>query len=168
MFVSVCVLRRSVMSNSLHLNELYYQDPLSMGFSQQEYWSGLPFPPPRGLPYPGTEPECPASPALAGGFLTTGTTRFVALQRPQSTDMHNLSMGLNFSRGKGRQRGMTFLRRFLWEDREKKIMKIRMGFSVLVPGTPAPFRVLQWPLLRPPGLQSCSLAFSTQHPERSC
>ena len=30
--------------------------PLSMGFSRQEYWSGLPFPPPRDLPKPGIEP----------------------------------------------------------------------------------------------------------------
>ena len=38
------------------------------GFSRQEYWSGLPFPPPGDLPNPGIELE---SPALAGGFLTT-------------------------------------------------------------------------------------------------
>ena len=49
-----------------------------------------------------------------------------------------------------------YLQRFPWEDREK-IMKVRMGFSVLAPGIPAAFRVLQWPLLRPPGLRSCSL-----------
>ena len=35
---------------------------LSMGFSRQEYWSGLPFPPPGELPNPGIEPESPASP----------------------------------------------------------------------------------------------------------
>ena len=35
-----------------------------MGFSKQEYWSGLPFPPPGGLPDPGIEPVSPASPAL--------------------------------------------------------------------------------------------------------
>ena len=34
--------------------------PLSMGFSRQEYWSGLPFPPPGDLPGPGIEPESPA------------------------------------------------------------------------------------------------------------
>ena len=45
--------------------------PLSTGLSRQEYRSGLPFPPPRGLSDPGIEPESPASPALAGGFLTT-------------------------------------------------------------------------------------------------
>ena len=33
-----------------------YQAPLSMGFSRQEYWSGLPFPSPRDLPDPGIEP----------------------------------------------------------------------------------------------------------------
>ena len=41
--------------------------PLSMRFSRQEYWSGLLFPSPEGLPDAGIEPE---SPALAGGFFT--------------------------------------------------------------------------------------------------
>ena len=41
---------------------------LSMGFSRQKYWSGLPFPPPGDLPIPGIEP---ASPALAGRFFNT-------------------------------------------------------------------------------------------------
>ena len=36
------------------------QAPLSMGFSRQEYWSGLPFPSPGDLPNPGTEPRSPA------------------------------------------------------------------------------------------------------------
>jgi len=39
-----------------------------MGFSRQEYWSGLPFPSPGDLPESGIEP---VSPALAGGFFTT-------------------------------------------------------------------------------------------------
>ena len=45
-----------------------HQAPLSMRFSRQEYWSGLPFPPPEDLPDPGTKPE---SPALTGKFFTT-------------------------------------------------------------------------------------------------
>ena len=45
-----------------------HQAPLSMGFSRQEYWSGLPFPSPGNLPDSGVKPE---SPALEGGFLTT-------------------------------------------------------------------------------------------------
>ena len=39
------------------------QAPLSMGFSRQEYWSRLPFPPPGHLPDPGIEPRSPASQA---------------------------------------------------------------------------------------------------------
>ena len=42
------------------------QAPLSMGFPGQEHWSGLPFPSPGDLPYPGVEPMSPVSPALAG------------------------------------------------------------------------------------------------------
>jgi len=42
-----------------------------MGFSRQEYWSGLPFPPPEYLPHPGVELVFPISPALVGGFFTT-------------------------------------------------------------------------------------------------
>ena len=37
-----------------------YQAPLFMGFSRQQYWSGLPFPSPGGLPDPGVEPMSPA------------------------------------------------------------------------------------------------------------
>ena len=44
------------------------QVPLSIGFSRQEYWSGLQSPPPGDLPDPGIEP---ASPALAGELFTT-------------------------------------------------------------------------------------------------
>ena len=43
----------------------------SMEFSRQEYWSGLPYPPPGDLPDLGIEPMSPASLALAGGFFTT-------------------------------------------------------------------------------------------------
>ena len=45
-----------------------------MGFSRQQYRSGLPCPPPGGLPDPGIEPESLMSPALAGGFFTTSAT----------------------------------------------------------------------------------------------
>ena len=51
-----------------------HQDPLSLGFSRQEYWSGLPCPPQGDLPDPGMEPESLKSPALAGEFFTTSTT----------------------------------------------------------------------------------------------
>ena len=48
-----------------------HQAPLFMRFSRQEYWSGLPDPPPGDLPDPGIEPESPAPPAPAGGFFIT-------------------------------------------------------------------------------------------------
>ena len=51
-----------------------HQVLLSMGFSRQEYWSGLPCPPPGDFPYPGIEPAFFMSPALAGGFFTTSAT----------------------------------------------------------------------------------------------
>ena len=47
------------------------QAPLSMEFFRQEYWSGLPFPPPGHLPNPGIKQWSPVSPALAGGCFTT-------------------------------------------------------------------------------------------------
>ena len=50
------------------------QAPLSMGFSRQEHWSGLPCPPPRDLPDPGIEPASLMSPELAGRFFTTSAT----------------------------------------------------------------------------------------------
>ena len=48
-----------------------HKDLLSMEFSRQEYWSGLPFPAPGDRPNPGIKPESLASPALADGFFTT-------------------------------------------------------------------------------------------------
>ena len=47
------------------------QARLSIGFSRQEYWSGLLCPPPGDLLHQGIEPESLMSPALAGGFFTT-------------------------------------------------------------------------------------------------
>ena len=63
------------------------QAPLSMGFSRQEHWSGVPSPPPGHLPDPGIEPASPTSPALAGRFFTTeppgksGNCKCIALHR---------------------------------------------------------------------------------------
>ena len=53
---------------------IVHQDPLSMGFSRQEYWSGLLCPPPGDLPHPGIEPMSLMPSALAGGSFTTSTT----------------------------------------------------------------------------------------------
>ena len=50
------------------------QASLSIGFSKQEYWSGLSCPPLGDLADPGIEPVSLKSPALAGGFFTTSAT----------------------------------------------------------------------------------------------
>ena len=59
---------RSVVSDSATPWTVAYQAPPSMGFSRQEYWSGLPFPSPGDLPDPGIEP---GSPALQADTLTS-------------------------------------------------------------------------------------------------
>ena len=67
---SVCALSRSVVSASLRppgLSPARFLCP--WGFSREEYWGGLLFPTPGGLPDPGIKPPSLASPALAGGFL---------------------------------------------------------------------------------------------------
>ena len=50
------------------------QAPLSMGFPRQEYWSGLPCPPPGDLPEQGIKPSSLMFPTLAGRFFTTSAT----------------------------------------------------------------------------------------------
>ena len=51
-----------------------HQAPLSMGFSNPEYWSELPCPSPGDLPDPSIEPASLKSSALADGFFTTSAT----------------------------------------------------------------------------------------------
>ena len=68
--VCVCVCALSHVPLFAQLWTIAHRVPLSMGFSRQEYWSELPFPPPGDLPDPGIKPMSPASPALAGGFFT--------------------------------------------------------------------------------------------------
>ena len=53
---------------------IVHQAPLPMEVFRQEYWSGLPFPPPGDLPDPGIESASLASPAFAGRFFTTSAT----------------------------------------------------------------------------------------------
>ena len=54
-----------------------HQAPLSMGFSRQEYWSGLPFPPSGNLPDPRIELESPVSPALQKDSLLLNYQDFI-------------------------------------------------------------------------------------------
>ena len=77
------------------------QPPLSMGFSRQEYWSGLPFPSPGDLPNPGTEPTSLTSPALAGRFFT-----LVPLGKPKSPSSLPLKHNISSRSFKGAQWGL--------------------------------------------------------------
>ena len=76
---NACVL--IVCAKSLRLRQLYatlwsvaHKTPLSMGFSKQEYWSGLSCPSPGDLPDPGIKPTSLISPALAGRFFMASAT----------------------------------------------------------------------------------------------
>ena len=106
------------------------QTPLSMGFSRQEYWIGLPFPPPGDLPDPGIQSWALEFTALAGGFVTISTTwdseSEVAQQCPVLHDPMDCSLPgfsipgifqtrilewvvISFSRGSSRPRDRTLL-----------------------------------------------------------
>ena len=66
--------------------------PLSMGFSRQEYWSGLPCPPPGDLPDPGIELKSLCVSCTAGGFFTTAPpVRLISDVLPQNCEMIELS-----------------------------------------------------------------------------
>ena len=65
----------SVVSDSVIPRTMVRQTPLSMEFSKQVYWSGLPCPSPEDLPDPGIESESLPSPALADEFFSTGATQ---------------------------------------------------------------------------------------------
>ena len=66
-----CLLSRLVLSNSAALWTVAHQVPLSVGLFRQEYWSGMPFPPPGTLPNSGVKPMFSVSPALQMGSLPT-------------------------------------------------------------------------------------------------
>ena len=59
-----------------------YQSSLSMGFSRQEYWSGLPFPSPGDLPDPGIEPRSPALDADALTSEPPGKPKIIIIHLP--------------------------------------------------------------------------------------
>ena len=68
LFMTSCAQSLSSVPLFVTLSTVACQAPLSIGFSYEEYWSGLPCPPPGDLPNPGIKPK---SPALAGEFFTT-------------------------------------------------------------------------------------------------
>ena len=76
--VCVCVLSRVQLFTTPWTAA--YQDALSMEFSRQEYWSGLPFPTPGNLSDPGIKPTSLRSPELADRFFTTVPPEKILLQ----------------------------------------------------------------------------------------
>ena len=74
------------------------QAPLSMGFSRQEYWNGLPCSPPGDLPNSVMEPTSLLSPVLAGGFFIVWATRESFCLEGTLNDLTNL---LKLERGVG-------------------------------------------------------------------
>ena len=67
-----------------------HQAPLSMGFSRQEYWSGLPFPSPGDLPHPGIKPR---SPTLQADALSS------RLQQYMNRELPDVQAGFRKGRG---------------------------------------------------------------------
>jgi len=85
----VCVLSHSFVSDSLQFPwTVAHQAPVSMGFARQEYWSGLPFPPPGDLPA-GIKLTFSAAPALARGFFSTEPS-----EKPYIQDIMTLNIML--------------------------------------------------------------------------
>ena len=72
----VCMYAHSLSHAQLFVTPwlIAHQVSLSMEFSKQEYWSGLPFPTPGNLPNPGSKPTSPTSPTLEGRFFTNCAT----------------------------------------------------------------------------------------------
>ena len=72
MYVCVHVFSHAFVSNSFATpGTVVHQAPRSMEVSRQEYWSGLPFPPPQDVINPWIKPVSLTPPALAGRFFTT-------------------------------------------------------------------------------------------------
>ena len=75
----------SVVSNSLRFHRLQPARLVCLsGFSRQEYWSGLPYPPPGDLPNPGIKPRCPA--------LQVDSLPSEAPGKPRNTGVGSLSL----------------------------------------------------------------------------
>ena len=94
-----------------------YQSPLSMGFSRQEYWSGLPFPSPRDFPDPRMEPTSLMSLVLTGKFFTTRATENMGVSsitqlRPARTTYFHRCGELVLSPGKKEKKTMDYCTKF--------------------------------------------------------
>ena len=112
----MCMVSHSEMSNSLRPPwTVVHQTLLSMGFSRQEYWSGLPFPLPGYLPDPSIEPTS-AAPALAGRFFAT---------EPPEKPLHN-PVGLPELNSTGLQMRLFWGLIFLVQDPWAGVPSVRL------------------------------------------
>ena len=122
-----------------------------MGFSRQDYWNGLPCPPPEDLPSPEMEPKSLMSPALVGRFFTTSATREASPIIHQSLNiLHSQGHSTTFSTTQFRkhksQRGKTEIsHQGLMKIVQKKMIKLTIPYS-------------GW-LRKSPGISSPSLYF---------
>ena len=95
------MLSHSVVSDFVKSRMVALQAPLSMGFSRQEYWSGLPFPPPGDLPNPGIKPESPklqaeSFPLNHQGNPVESMLLLLLLHRPWDSPGKNTGVGCHF------------------------------------------------------------------------
>ena len=118
----------------VNLWTISYQLLQSMGFSQKEYWSGLPFPSARDLPRPGIRS---ASPALAGGFFTPEPPRKPTNSPFLTLHKNDWSWLLGFTgsiSGKEPACQETWARYLGWEDPLEKGRRHWHPSTVLLPG----------------------------------
>ena len=98
-----------------------------MGFSRQEYWSGLQFPSPGDLPHPEIEPESIMSPVLADGFFTTSTIWEALMTHVLNTkseflrEYSHVLLKDNTSKA-----GATVIH--CWKDQSLRIFHLSIGF----------------------------------------
>ena len=149
------------MSDSLRpLWTVAHQAPLSMGFSRQESWSVVPFPPAGDLPNPGIEPASLPSPALAGGFFTTSATHgyihfycyITNYHKFRSSKQYKFIISQSFSEGQRSKHGMPGFSAY-----GSHLAKISVGEAAVVPrvcGSPGTLLADRIPFLVIGGLRS--------------
>ena len=124
-----------------------------MGFSRQEYWSGLAFPSPRDLPDPGIKPTSLMPPALAGRFFATRTTWEALWWGIQFSSAHSLSHVHLFATP-----WTAALKASLSITNSQSLLKFMSIRSVM----PSNYLILYHPILLPPSIFPSIRVFSSE------
>ena len=95
-----------------------------MRVSRQEYWGGLPCPPPGGLPDPGTAPTCPSSPVLQADFFTT-EAQILYRENPKNAIKKLLELINEFSKVTGYKINTQKSLEFLYTNNENSEREIK-------------------------------------------